>query len=246
MLIARSYARDRTKTKTSKRMPIHPVLHTLLVDWIEHGFPEMFGRSPGPDDFVVPRPPNSRSKFGAARDKNMVRKKLLADLDVLDLRHRRNHDLRRSFITHAQQDGAAPHVLIRLTHPSAKKATAFAGYTEFQWADYCREFSKLQVEVPADFGVVLLPMVVHGEFSGDDDDDRRPHRGPVRRTQPHPRSGSRRAPNRRRCSSLQFSLHKIKKPWKIQGLVDGGAGSRTRVREPSGETSTCVACKLGV
>ena len=174
MLIARSYARARTKTKTSKRMPIHPVLHTLLVDWLEHGFPEMFGRSPEPDDFVVPRPPNSRSKFGPARDKNLVRKKLLKDLDVLDLRHRRSHDLRRSFITHAQQDGAAPHVLIRLTHPSAKKATAFAGYTEFQWADYCRELSKLSVDVPADFGVVALPMVVHGEFSNDDDDDPRP------------------------------------------------------------------------
>ena len=178
MLIARSYARDRTKTKTTKRMPIHPVLHTLLVDWIERGFPEMFGRQPQPDDFVVPRPPGSRSKFGPSRDKNFVRKKLLQDLEAVKLRHRRSHDLRRSFITHTQQDGGAPHVLIRLTHPSARKATAFAGYTEFQWTDYCQEVAKLQVEVPADFGIVALPMVVNGEVGGprgvDDDDDPRP------------------------------------------------------------------------
>ncbi len=106
------------------------------------------GRAPQTDDFVVPRPPQCRRKFGPSRDKNYVRKRLLEDLDTLDLRARRTHDLRRSFISHAQQDGADRNKLIRLTNPSEKKATAFAGYTEFSWIDFCTEVAKLNVAIP--------------------------------------------------------------------------------------------------
>ena len=148
IVFARSYARGPTKTNTTVRMPIHPVLADLLHAWIDHGFHDFLGRDPTPDDFVIPRPPDCTSKFGAARDKNFVRKQLIKDLEALDLRHRRTHDLRRSFISHAQQNGAQPNVLIRLTHPSTKKATAFAGYTEFAWEDYCTEVAKLHVDVP--------------------------------------------------------------------------------------------------
>ncbi|MCA9650333.1 MAG: hypothetical protein KC501_10515 [Myxococcales bacterium] len=154
VVFARSYARDRTKTNTTIRMPVHPVLADMLRAWLGHGFEQMFGRPPEPDDFVVPRPPECRSQFGPSRDKNYVRKQLLKDLGTLDLRVRRTHDLRRSFISHAQQDGAQPHVLIRLTHPSAKKATAFAGYTEFSWADFCCEVAKLRVDAPPPLRVV--------------------------------------------------------------------------------------------
>ncbi|MCB9718842.1 MAG: tyrosine-type recombinase/integrase [Myxococcales bacterium] len=154
VVFARSYARDRTKTNATIRMPVHPVLAEMLRAWLHRGFERMFGRAPEPDDFVVPRPPECRSRFGSSRDKNYVRKQLLKDLDTLELRSRRTHDLRRSFISHAQQDGAQPHVLIRLTHPSAKKATAFAGYTEFSWSDFCGEVAKLKVDTPRPLQVV--------------------------------------------------------------------------------------------
>lgn len=148
IVFARSYARDRTKTNKTIRMPVHPVLGQILRAWLDRGFEQMFGHLPGPDDFVVPRPPDSPSKFGPSRDKDYVRKRLLKDLETLGFRARRTHDLRRSFISHAQQDGGQPHVLERLTHPSVKKATAFAGYTEFSWVDYCTEVAKLQIDVP--------------------------------------------------------------------------------------------------
>ena len=179
IVFARSYARDRTKTNATVRMPMHPVLADMLRDWLATGFPEMFGRDPQPDDFVIPRPPECRSKFGASRDKNYVRKQLLKDLDTLELRRRRTHDLRRSFISHAQQDGAQSHVLIRLTHPSTKKATAFAGYTEFSWADFCTEVAKLHIEVPMPAVQVARAAVAVGsgeDASGPDDDDPAPLR----------------------------------------------------------------------
>jgi integrase len=165
MLIARSYADGLTKTKTTKAMPVHPVLRVILEQWLREGFPAMFGREPEPDDFVVPRPPDARSRFGDSRDKNFVRKQLIKDLEMLGFRHRRSHDLRRAYISHAQEDGAAPHVLIRLTHPSARKATAFAGYTEIAWADSCAEVAKLRVLVDAGAGALVLAAA-----SGDDRD----------------------------------------------------------------------------
>lgn len=185
VLFARSYDAGRTKTNTSVLMPIHPLLDGLLRRWISEGFPAMFGRPAGAEDFVVPRPPDAKSKFGPCRDKNYVRKQLIKDLEVLDLRHRRSHDLRRSFITHAQQDGAAPQILMRLTHPSTKKATAFAGYTEFAWEDYCREVVKLHVDVPEELDAVALPVAV-GDDDRDPDDDPPPTPGGVRMARPGP------------------------------------------------------------
>ncbi len=160
IIFARSYARDRTKTNATIRMPAHPVLADILRAWLTTGFREMFGRDPQPDDFVVPRPPQCRSKFGPSRDKNYVRKQLLKDLDALDLRLRRTHDLRRSFISHAQQDGAQRDKLIRLTHPSEKKATAFAGYTEFSWIEFCIEVAKLNVAIPKPASAPAQPLAL--------------------------------------------------------------------------------------
>lgn len=156
MVFARSYSNARTKTNQTVRMPIHPVLDRMLRWWLEVGFQEMFGRDPSPDDFVVPRPPGCRSKFGPCRDKNYTGKKLReVDLVTLGLRRRRTHDLRRSFTSHILQDGGAPHIVVRLTHPSMKKATAFAGYTEFRYEDFCREVAKLSVSVPAEAAAVF-------------------------------------------------------------------------------------------
>jgi len=186
MLFARSYAVGRTKTKTTVQMPTHPVLALLLDCWLREGFVAMFGRVPVADDFIVPRPPGAKSKHGACRDKNYVRKQLAKDLELLELRHRRSHDLRRSFITHAQQDGAQPHILERLTHPSTKKATAFAGYTEFAWDDYCREVAKLHIVVPEELNDIALPIAVGGDDDAGPDDDppRRP--GGARQLRPVP------------------------------------------------------------
>ena len=43
-----------TKTDIEKWLPVHPALHELLVAWKREGWPRMFGRTPGPDDLIVP------------------------------------------------------------------------------------------------------------------------------------------------------------------------------------------------
>jgi hypothetical protein len=35
-------------------IPVHPMLATLLTSWKALGFPQVFGRSPTADDFIVP------------------------------------------------------------------------------------------------------------------------------------------------------------------------------------------------
>ena len=197
LLIARSYEDARTKTKTSKRMPVHPVLRTVLQQWLREGFPTMFGREAKPDDYIVPRPPESESRFGDARDKNFVRKQLQKDLNTTELRHRRIHDMRRSFITHAQQDGASPDILARLTHPSGRKASSFAGYTTFSWENSCAEVAKLQVKVLE----IDTEVAARAAASGDDGPDEPPPRPPS--------PGQSRAPSYRTTAAPKRALLRL-------------------------------------
>ena len=83
-------------------MPIQPVLTAILAEW-RLVWPGPCGRQPGPDDLVVPctAPANRgrRRLLGSMRDKNYIGRRLGADLKTLGFRHRRGHDLRRTFIT---------------------------------------------------------------------------------------------------------------------------------------------------
>jgi integrase len=90
---------------------VHPSLAKILIKWRDEGWREMMGRAPTPDDLVVPCP--AREKFAAGRmsDKNYSRKRLMEDLTVFGLRHRRGHDLRRTMISLARRDGARKDIL---------------------------------------------------------------------------------------------------------------------------------------
>jgi hypothetical protein len=68
-----------------------------------------------------------------------------ADLAKVSLRPRRRHDLRRSFISLAQTDGATPHILKLCTHGEPK--AVFDRYATFQWPVLCAEAAKLRVEL---------------------------------------------------------------------------------------------------
>lgn len=101
---------DETKTLSSRLMPEHPELTTLLNAWQLAGWQQFFGRPPKPDDLIVP------SRRGMNRRKNHSLHKLHEDLERLGLRKRRQHDLRRSFISHAVDDGATRERLKPGTH----------------------------------------------------------------------------------------------------------------------------------
>jgi integrase len=147
IVVDTSYDRGRTKTEDERWMPIHPSLAALLAEWKLGGWAQLFGRPPAAGDLVCPCPPPTtrgpRKPAGAMRDKNWARKRFVKDLAALQLRHRRAHDLRRTGISLAQDDGADRSILRWGTHAPPREV--FDLYTTLQWSTLCREIGKLQV-----------------------------------------------------------------------------------------------------
>jgi integrase len=157
LLVARSYnskaGREKnTKTEAVKHVPVHPVLAAMLAEWKLGGWTEMVGRAPGPDDLIVPLPPDAAERRrtrtgepfrGVNYSGNLWRD---TDLPALGWRHRRHYDMRATFITLAIEDGADPEILEnRVTH-TRKSRSAFDGYNRgTQWERTCAEVAKLRI-----------------------------------------------------------------------------------------------------
>jgi hypothetical protein len=72
-------------------------------------------------------------------------KQLHDDLRTLGLRERRGHDLRRTFITLAQVDGARRDLLETMSH--GPRGDIVSVYTTFPWPALCAEIAKLKIEL---------------------------------------------------------------------------------------------------
>src|SRR5262249_24138524 len=110
LVVARSYDKDGTKTQVSRLVPIHPVLAQLLDEWWRTGWEAAYGGARTPKDYIVLRsvggPPPAEDVDGDLWPADQAFKLFTADLEALETRLRRGHDLRRTFITLAQEDGA--------------------------------------------------------------------------------------------------------------------------------------------
>jgi integrase len=154
--IARS---DSTKLKTEKEVktkvprdaPVHPVLAALLAEWKLSGWPAMFGRSPGRDDLIIP------SRLGKNRSANHMLKKFHQDVERLGIRTRRQHDLRRTFISLCLGDGGRSDILRWVTHSRPKTAT-IDDYTALVWNPLCEEVAKLRITLrrPSDRAISAI------------------------------------------------------------------------------------------
>jgi hypothetical protein len=153
IVVARSYMKRGTKTKAVRWMPIHPALSRVLHGWFERGWESVIGRSPEPDDLVAPTPPPARGKgprtpAGQMRTKSYVEKHFWKQLEVLGFPHRRVHDLRRTFISLAREDGADKDILRgRGTHQPPKDVMEL--YTTVEWRKLCDEVAKLRLPLQA-------------------------------------------------------------------------------------------------
>jgi hypothetical protein len=78
-------------------------------------------------------------------------KQLQADLDLLELRRWRGHDLRRAFISLALADGARRDLLETVTH--GPRGDIISVYNTPPWPALCEEVKKLRIELRE--GVVL-------------------------------------------------------------------------------------------
>jgi len=139
LLVANTYRRRGTKSRVTRRVPVHPTLARLLDAWREFGWQDLYGRAPAADDLIVP------TRNQSMRDPSTAQVQLLEDIDRLGLRRRRGHDLRRTFLSLAQIDGARREVLKLVTH--GQKGDILDGYTTFPWATMCAEVAKLKLSI---------------------------------------------------------------------------------------------------
>ncbi len=157
LLVAKSYNTKRseekgTKTETSKSIPVHATLAAILAEWKLGGWAKMMGRAPGPEDLVVPLPPDTiarrtRRKGEPFRGYDYSGKRWReVDLPALGWRERSLYDTKSTFITLAIEDGADPAVLRdRVTHTKQKRS-AFDGYDRGpHWLSACAEVAKLRL-----------------------------------------------------------------------------------------------------
>lgn len=151
LTVALSYSTTNRKVKSTKTeavriIPVHPVLAIMLAEW-RTGWIVMFGREPGPDDLILPLPPESaaRVKREPYRDSNWTLRRW-TDIDEkrLGWRHRSVYDTKSTFITLAIEDGADRDTIRdRITHAKARR-DAFDGYDRGpHWKATCTELSKL-------------------------------------------------------------------------------------------------------
>jgi hypothetical protein len=134
-------AEDETKTKGARRMPEHPTLSAILAEWKADGWREHFGRDPKGDDLIVP------AARGGFRRSNHMRDDFEDDLARLGLRHRRQHDLGRSFISHAVDAGALRERLRPGTHGLGTSVIEL--YDTPLWKACCDEVVKLKLDPPS-------------------------------------------------------------------------------------------------
>ena len=94
-----------TKTDNPREMPVHPTLAKILAAWKLEGFERYIGRKPKADDMIIP------SRRDNPRNANHMLRRFHQDLERIQLRERRQHDTRRTFISIARADGARPDIL---------------------------------------------------------------------------------------------------------------------------------------
>ena len=127
-----------TKTGATREVPVHPTLAAVLAEWKLSGWPRAHGRAPGPDDLILP------NELGAHRAAANTARSLTVDCARLDVKRRRVHGARHTFISMCIDDGAQADLIKRLTH--AKPQTeAFDDYRAESWATFCAEVAKLRV-----------------------------------------------------------------------------------------------------
>jgi hypothetical protein len=130
---------EHTKTQVPRRIPVHPTLARVLGEWKSAGFERTYGRAPTAVDLVVP------TRNFTERSAQETPKQLHDDLRTLGLRERRGHDLRRTFVTLAQVDGARRDLLETMSH--GPRGDIVSIYTSFPWPALCAEIAKLKIEL---------------------------------------------------------------------------------------------------
>ena len=120
-------------------VPVHPELEKVLWCWQGEGFEAVYGRPPGPDDFIVPDPRNM-----AARTQSQATKAHKRDAELIGVPNKGSHALRRFMISAARSSGARRDVLEQITHNA--RGAIIDVYTAWEWPALCEAVSCLKVD----------------------------------------------------------------------------------------------------
>jgi integrase len=132
-----------TKTDCPREVPVHPFLAGLLAEW-RQAWPEHVGRDPEDEDLIFPVRVRRGGFSYRTKKVGMIEHK--AAEAQLGLRHRRQHDLRRTFISLCLGAGAAEKLLKWITHGQSK--TIMDQYTTPPWDSLCKQVLLLKIEAP--------------------------------------------------------------------------------------------------
>jgi integrase len=173
LVIARSFEHRKrvikpVKTEVPRWVPVHPTLAKMLAEWKLGGWPQMMGRAPTLDDFIVPNAPvllhssgvplamelqqDDRKRISEmkpddvkhCRMPQMGLDRAKADCEKLGLRKRRNHDARRTMISLARAGGASKDLLEWVTH--GPPGDVIDGYTTLPWETLCQQVQCIRIE----------------------------------------------------------------------------------------------------
>ena len=122
-----------------RMVPVHPELEKVLWCWQGEGFEAVYGRPPGPDDFIVPDPRNM-----AARTQSQATKAHKRDAELIGVPNKGSHALRRFMISAARSSGARSDVLEQITHNA--RGAIIDVYTAWEWPALCEAVSCLKVD----------------------------------------------------------------------------------------------------
>jgi integrase len=142
--ISRRTKKEKAATKVEgvvRYVPVHAVLQQVLDGWQKTGWPQMMGRRPVLGDLLFPG-----EALGGFRT-SVLLQDLLKDLDILGLRRRRLHDLRRSFVSLCRSHGARQDIVQWISHGPGKSIVDI--YTSFPWSTLCEEVAKVRIAAPA-------------------------------------------------------------------------------------------------
>ena len=133
----------------ARDIPVHPVLASELAEWKLSGFAEWVGRSPEPDDFIVP------DLDGSCLSLRKVAYWMAKDAAAVGLELRQaTHIARRTFVTLAMAGGASEAWVRRITHNA--NGDVLTGYTVNDWPAMCQTVLCVKIERRAAIEVVKI------------------------------------------------------------------------------------------
>lgn len=137
MTLSVQYGDEDLKTKTVRKVPVHPELAKLLDEWHATGFELVHCRKPTDTDCIVPMRASKMNHYGVKphHTKSSAYKMFRRSCVAAGVTNRTLHATRHTMITFARRGGADKATLEKITHNA--KGDIVDQYTHYDWLPLC-------------------------------------------------------------------------------------------------------------